>query len=297
MRALIIGGTGLLGRALLADLPDAVVLTRDPNHANRKLGSVRAFRWEPETGPPPAEALREIDAVFNLAGEPLADGRWTDDKKRRIRNSRILSTRNLIAGLTTMDRRPEVLVSASAIGFYGDRGDDELDEQSAAGRGFLADVCADWEREAMNAAQLGMRVVCVRTGIVLARGGGALARMLTPFKMGAGGQLGSGKQWTPWIHIHDVVGILLHASRCREIEGPINAVSPHPVTNAEFTQTLARALHRPAFLAVPRTALRLLYGEMSDVLFASCQVLPRVAERTGYHFKFTDLGQALADAV
>ena len=294
MKALITGGTGLLGRELLANLSDAVVLSRDPARTTRKLGGGRAVQWDPATEPAPLEALQGVEAVFNLAGEPVAEGRWTDDKKRRIRDSRVLGTRNLVAGLRALDRKPEVLVSASAVGYYGDRGDEELDETSQAGRGFLAEVCSEWEREALAAEALGVRVECVRIGIVLAPGGGALARMLTPFKLGAGGRLGSGKQWMPWIHIDDVVGVLLHASRTAAVRGAINAVSPHPVTNAEFTRALGHAVHRPAFLPVPKTALRIAFGEMSEILMASQRVLPRVAERTGYPFKHTELDGALA---
>ena len=188
MRALITGATGLIGRGLATKLTDAVVVSRDPDRAARALGSVETHRWEPETGPPPTEALREVDAVFNLAGEAVADGRWTVEKKRRIRDSRIVGTRNLVAGFEALQRRPRVLVSASAVGYYGDRGDELLDEDAAQGEGFLADVCAAWEHEALAARELGMRVVCVRVGVVLARNGGALAKMLTPFKTGAGGR-------------------------------------------------------------------------------------------------------------
>jgi uncharacterized protein (TIGR01777 family) len=271
-----------------------VVLSRDPAETTRKLGAGRAVRWDPAAEPAPLEALLGVDAVFNLAGEPVAEGRWTEDKKRRIRDSRVIGTRNLVAGLRALDRKPDVLVSASAVGYYGDRGDEELDETSPAGRGFLADVCTAWEREALAAEALGVRVVCVRIGIVLTPGGGALARMLTPFKLGAGGRLGSGKQWMPWIHIDDVVGMLVHASRTAAVRGAMNAVSPHPVTNADLTRALGHAVHRPAFLSVPRTALRIAFGEMSEIMMASQRALPRVAERTGYAFKHTQLDGALA---
>jgi uncharacterized protein (TIGR01777 family) len=297
MKALITGGTGLLGRSLLANLQDPVVLSRDPARAGQTSQAGRALRWDPASEPAPPEALQGIDVVFNLAGEPVAEGRWTQDKKRRIRDSRLLATSNLIAGLRALDRKPGVLVSASAVGYYGDRGDQELDETSQAGQGFLAEVCAAWEREALAAEALGVRVVCVRIGIVLAPGGGALARMLTPFRMGAGGRLGSGKQWMPWIHIDDVVGILLHAARNEAVRGALNAVSPQPVTNAEFTQALGRALHRPAILPIPKTALRIAFGEMSEVLTASQRVLPRSAARTGYPFKHAGLEGALAAAL
>ena len=294
MKALITGGTGLLGTELLANLTDAVVLSRDPAGTTRKLGGARAIRWDPATEPAPLEALQGVEAVFNLAGEPVAEGRWTEDKKRRIRDSRVLGTRNLVAGLRALDTKPAVLVSASAVGYYADRGDEQLDESSQAGRGFLAEVCTEWEREALAAEALGVRVVCVRIGIVLDPGGGALARMLTPFKLGAGGRLGNGKQWMPWIHIDDVVGVLLHASRTAAVCGAMNAVAPHPVTNAEFTRALGHAVHRPALFPVPKTALRIAFGEMSEILMASQRVLPRVAERTGYAFRHTELEGALA---
>lgn len=294
MQALITGGTGLLGRELLGVLPDAVVLSRDASRAARELGKGRAVEWQPTTEPAPVEALRGIEAVFNLAGDPVADGRWSEDKKRRIRDSRVIGTRNLVAGLRALDRKPEVLVSASAVGYYGDRGDEQLDELSPPGRDFLAEVCAEWEREAMAAEALGIRVVCVRIGLVLARAGGALGRMLTPFKMGAGGRLGSGKQWMPWIHIDDVVGVLLHACRAATVRGAMNAVSPNPVTNVVFTRALGHAVRRPAFLPVPKTALRIAFGDMSEIMTASQRVLPRVAERTGYRFEHRDLAGALA---
>ena len=294
LKALITGGTGLLGQELLANLADAVVLSRDPARATRKLGGARVVRWDPATEAAPLEALQGVEAIFNLAGESVAGGRWTEDQKRRIRDSRVVGTRNLVAGLRALDRKPEVLVSASAVGYYGDRGDEDLDESSPAGRGFLAEVCTEWEHEALAAEALGVRVVCVRIGIVLAPGGGALARMITPFKLGAGGRLGSGKQWMPWIHIDDAVGVLLHASRTAAVRGGMNAVSPHPVTNAEFTRALGHAVHRPAFLTVPKTALRIAFGEMSEILMASQRVLPRVAERAGYAFKHNELDGALA---
>jgi uncharacterized protein len=294
MKTLLTGATGLIGRELVRSLESAVVLSRYPEQVARRLAGVQAHAWSPEASPPPASVFDGVEVVVNLAGEPVAEGRWTDERKGRIRDSRVLGTRNLVAGLASLAHRPRVLVSASAVGYYGDRGDEILVEASAPGRDFLADVCVAWEREARAAEALGMRVVCVRTGLVLARDGGALARMLTPFRMGMGGRLGDGKQWMPWIHIDDEIGILLHAMKDDRVQGPINAVGPRPVTNAEFTLQLARVLHRPAFLPVPKAALRLAFGEMGEILTASQRVLPKEAERSGYTFKHTELASALA---
>jgi uncharacterized protein len=299
MRALVTGATGLVGKHLLGRIEDVVVLSRNPDEARRRLGKIEAHAWNPEAGPAPAEAIRGVEAVFNLAGEPVFEGRWTEEKKRRIRDSRVVGTRNLVSAIAAMENesRPKVLVSASAVGYYGDRGDEELDERSSAGQGFLAEVCVDWEREAMAAKQLGVRVVCVRIGIVLAPGGGALATMLTPFRMGMGGRLGSGRQWMPWVHIKDLVGVMLHASRNDTIRGPMNGVAPRPVTNADFTRALANAVHRPALLPVPRIALRLALGEVSDILLASQRVFPKVAENSGYVFEHPDIAGALEDVM
>jgi hypothetical protein len=291
MRALVTG-------ALLARLSKPTVLSRDPDHAASLLGGVRALRWDSAREPAPPDALLEVDTVFHLAGEPLAEGRWTAEKKRRILDSRVLGTRNLVAGLAALPGpRPRVLVSASAVGYYGDRGDEELDESAPLGQGFLAEVCAAWEREALAAEALGMRVVYVRTGVVLAAGGGALARMLPAFRLGAGGPLGSGKQWMPWVHVDDVVGLFLHASHHEPLRGPLNAVSPQPVTNAVFTRALGAALRRPALVPIPRAALRIVFGEMSDLLFESQRVLPSVAQRTGYRFEYAELEGAVRAAL
>jgi hypothetical protein len=293
-RALLTGATGLIGAKLAERLADVVVLSRDPEHARHKLVATEAHVWSPEAGPPPAAALANLGVVFHLAGEPVAEGRWTAEKKRRIRDSRVLGTRHLVAGLAAQARKPRVMVCASAVGYYGDRGDEVLDETSAAGQGFLAEVCEAWEREARSAEDLGIRVVSVRIGVVLSREGGALAKLLGPFRIGAGGTLAGGRQWMPWIHIDDLVGLLLHAAGNDDVRGAMNAVAPHPVTNRDFTRTLARAIHRPAILPVPGFALRLLLGEMSEVLTASARAVPRLAERTGYVFRYPDLDGALA---
>jgi uncharacterized protein (TIGR01777 family) len=293
MKALVTGATGLVGRRLVRELEGAAVLGREPSRARAKLGDVTAFAWQPQTGPPPAEAFSGIDAVFHLAGEPVAEGRWTAAKKRAIRESRVEGTRNLVDALKSLEKRPAVLVVASAVGFYGDRGDEELLEDSAPASTFLAEVCIAWEAEALKARELGLRVVTARTGIVLAPDGGALSRMLPPFRLGLGGHLGNGRQWMPWIHVNDVVRLLLHAARTEAISGPINVVSPNPVTNRVFTKTLGQALRRPALLPVPRFGLRAVFGEMSQILTASQRTLPKVAQDTGYRFRYQELRPAL----
>jgi uncharacterized protein len=293
MRALVTGATGLVGSHLVARLEGAVVLTRNVERAARGLGARELHAWEPERGLPPVAAINGAQVVFNFSGEPIAQGRWTNEKKRRIRDSRILATRNLVAGLAALQNRPRVLVSASAVGYYGDRGDTELDETAAGGHGFLAEVCGEWEKEAVAAEELGIRVICARLGVVLAPDGGALARMLPVFRMAVGGRIGNGQQWMSWVHIDDVVGILLHVIRTEEIRGPVNVVGPAPATNAELTRALGKAVHRPAFFRVPKAALRLAFGEMSQVLTESQRVLPTVAARSGYAFKYADLNVAL----
>jgi hypothetical protein len=266
------GGTGFIGRRLAESLAAA-------GHSVSAVGR----------GGEPGEA----DAIVNLAGEPIAQ-RWTREAKRKIRESRIVGTRRLVQALAQLPKRPGVLVSASAIGYYGNRGDEILTESSAPASGFLAELCRDWEKEADAAESLGVRVVKLRIGVVLGSGGGALARMLPPFKMGVGGRLGSGKQWMSWIHIDDVAGLIRFALDDPTIRGPVNATAPNPVTNAEFTGILASALHRPAFMPVPAVALKTLFGEMSSVLLDSQRVLPRVAESAGYQFKYKALPPALA---
>src|SRR5437867_7309421 len=265
MRALVTGATGFIGRTLLSKLQQPAVLSRDAERARRALGpGVPVFSWDPEAALPPAESLRGIDAVFHLAGEPVAGGRWNAARKARIRESRVRGARNLVAAMEALAARPSVLVCASAVGFYGSRNDEILDEQSRPGGDFLAAVCQAWEAEVSRARQFGIRVVTPRIGIVLGPSGGALARMLTPFKVGVGGRLGSGRQWMPWVHVDDVAGLFLHAVEKTAISGPMDAVSPAPVTNREFTETLARVLHRPAIFPVPALALRIPFGELAE---------------------------------
>lgn len=293
MRALVTGATGFIGRHLLAQIAEPVVLTRRPEQFPASRSGAEVHGWDSLADRPPAAAFRGVEVVFHLAGEPVAEGRWTAAKKERIRESRRVGTANLVQGLREVAERPPVLVSASAVGIYGDRGDETLDESSPPADDFLAHVCRQWEEASAGARELGLRVVNPRIGIVLGRDGGALAKMLMPFKLGAGGRLAGGRQWMPWIHVDDLVGLLLHAARQTELNGPMNAVGPQPVTNRDFTQALARTLRRPAVFPMPGPMLKLAFGQFAEVLLASQRVLPRVALASGYRFQFAELSAAL----
>ena len=293
MKITVTGASGLIGSRLVDRLrargDEVATLSRDPSSSG-------AVRWLPEQEPAPAAALSGSDAVIHLAGENVAQ-RWSDDAKRRIRSSRELGTRNLVAGIEAADPRPRVLVSSSAVGYYGPHGDEELDERAPAGDDFLAEVCVIWEREAQRAAELGLRVVNVRTGVVLDRDGGALAKMLPFFKLGVGGPVAGGGQYMPWIHVDDVVGIYLAALDGEAWEGPVNASAPEPVTNKTFSRALGRALHRPAFAPVPGLAVKVLYGEMAEIVTKGQRVIPRRAQEHGYAFAHPDLDEALRAAL
>jgi uncharacterized protein (TIGR01777 family) len=296
MRALVTGATGFVGRRLLGKLQRPVVLSRDAARAEKSLAAfgVRAHSWDPEEQPAPAAAFDGIDAVFHLAGEPVADGRWTAAKKRRLRESRVAGTRNLVTTLRALGRRPKVLVSASAVGYYGSRGDEQLDENSLPAGDFLAEICTSWEAEATAAREFGMRVVPVRVGIVLGEGGGALAKMITPFKFGLGAPLGSGRQYMPWIHLDDLVAIMLFAAGHEHVTGALNGTAPNPVTNREFTDTLGRVLGRWTFMPpVPRFVLRTLVGQFGDVLLTSQRAYPAAAVAAGFRFQSPELEPAL----
>jgi len=302
MRITITGATGRIGaglvEALLARGDDVTVLTRNPEKAAQALGpAVEAVPWDPESGPAPAEALNGRDAVVHLAGEDVGQ-RWSKAVKQRIRSSREAGTRNLVEGLRQADPRPAALISASAAGYYGPRGDEPVDESAQPGDDFLAQVVVAWEAEAARAAELGIRVARLRTGVVLDKEGGALKQMLPPFRAGVGGPVAGGRQYLPWIHRDDVVGVYLAAiGGGDEWSGAINVAAPRPVTNREFSKALGRALHRPAIAPVPKPALKLLFGEMSTIVTSGVNMVPKRLEELGYAFRHPELDGALAAAL
>jgi uncharacterized protein (TIGR01777 family) len=295
MKALVTGATGFIGRELIKRLDAPVALTRNTKSGPALKLGVRMSAWDLAAGPPPLAAFDGVDSVFHLAGDPVAKGRWTGAKKSRIRSSRVEGTRHLVDALAAMEKRPTCLVSASAVGYYGDRGDEILDEKSGADGSFLAEVCQAWEREALRAEEYGIRVVTIRTGIVLGAGGGALEAMLPPFKFGLGGRLGNGQQWMPWIHIGDLVRLMLYSAVREEVRGGVNGVSPNPVTNREFTRILAGTLRRPALFPAPGPILRLALGEFAGVLLGSQRVIPTAATQAGFEFQYPDLDGALSE--
>jgi NAD dependent epimerase/dehydratase family enzyme len=327
MRVTVTGASGLIGSALVAELrercAEVTVLSRNPDRARESLG-VEAVGWDPLAEPAPAAALAGRDAVVHLAGENIAQ-RWSTRAKRAIRESRVLGTRNLVAGLRAageapggstggsggdetggsdggvgvgVGRRPRTLISGSAVGYYGPRGEEPLDEDSPAGSDFLAETCIDWEAEAAKAAsELGMRVAVVRTGVVLDREGGALAKMLPPFRLGVGGPIAGGEQYMSWIHREDLLGLICAALQDERWSGPVNGTAPEPVSNREFSHVLGRALHRPSLLPVPGFALGLLYGEMAEIVTTGARVMPAKALVLGYDFRHPELGEALRSAL
>jgi uncharacterized protein (TIGR01777 family) len=292
MRIALSGASGLVGGRLAAALrargDEVIELSR-----NAERGAVG---WQPSREPAPAGALDGSDAVVHLAGEPIAQ-RWTTRAREAIRDSRTLGTANLIAGIAATDVRPRVLLSANAVGYYGSRGDELLVESSAAGADWLAEVCVEWERAAMAAAPLGLRVCVLRAGIVLDRRGGALAKMLPPFRAGLGGPVGGGRQYVSWIHVDDLVALYLAALDDDRFAGPLNAVAPEAVRNGEFAKALGRALHRPAVTPVPAAALRMLFGDMAVIISDSQNVRPELALARGFSFAHADLDEALRNVL
>lgn len=283
------GATGMLGRALCAALERAGVRVTRFSRSARPGFAI----WDPSRGEIDAKPLATADAVVNLAGEDLADKRWTDKRKQQLRDSRIQSTWLLARTLAGLETPPKVLVNASAVGYYGHRGEEAVYEESPPGRGFLAELCQAWEAAVRPAAERGMRVVTPRFGIVLTPDGGALARLLPIFRAGVGGRLGSGQQFMPWIALQDAVSVVRFLMGAQHVRGAVNTVAPEATTNEHFTETLAHVLHRPAFLPVPNFAIKTVFGELSQALLEGANVRPRVLEQTGFRFDYPRLEDAL----
>ncbi len=304
MNVFVMGGTGLIGTSLIGRLNErddrVVLLTRRPAHAQERWGKqCTIVEGDPMKAGPWMDAVKDCDAVVNLVGESIFARRWNPEFIALLRSSRIQSTENAVRALNqnpkTSAGNPKVLVNASAIGYYGPRGDEELTEEGLTGNDTLARVAGEWEQAARSAEASGVRVALIRIGVVLDKGGGALAQMLPPFKFGVGGPIGSGKHWFSWIHIDDMVGILLLALDHPRAAGPINGTAPHPVTNKEFSKALGRALHRPAILPMPPFMLRLLLGQVAEILTTGQRVIPAKALSLGYQFKFPNIEGALAN--
>ncbi len=297
MKIIISGGRGFLGSPMVRELGQAghsvSIWSRDRTEEQR--AGVRSYFWDPPAGLPSPESLENVDVVIHLAGESVAH-KWTDEVKKKIRESRVIGTRNLVSALASMSVKPKALVCSSATGYYGERGDEDLTEASAPGRGFLAEVCQEWEAEADIATALGVRVVKIRTGMVLGHGGGALARLVSAFKTKMGGKLGSGKQWMSWIHLDDIAGLYRFAAE-QPVAGVLNGTTPVPIRNEEFTEILAATLDQPAKLSIPEFALKMMFGEMAEVMLASQRVLPKATEAAGFPYRYPGLAEALREAV
>lgn len=291
MKIAITGASGFVGGPLCATL-------RERDHevvAARRTDAPAELRWTVDEGFSPADALSGYDAVVHLAGESIAGGRWTDERKAAIMGSRVDGTRRVFEALKAADPRPRTLVCASGIGYYGDTGETIVDESTPAGNDFTAQVAAAWEKEAEAASDLGIRVVRMRLGMILGRAGGALAKMLPAFRLGFGGRLGTGDQYVPWIHHDDAVAAFVHVIESEELVGPVNVVAPNPVPNADFTKALGHAVRRPTIIAAPKFALRAVFGEMADLLLTGQRAEPKRLLAGGFAFDFAHLGQALAD--
>lgn len=297
MKTLITGATGFVGHHLAQKRPEAILAGRSVEKINKRFGETREARKWDGSGTASTALLEGIGTVYHLAGESIFNGRWDAIKKERIRASRVENTRNLVEMISRTANGPKTLICSSAVGYYGSRGDEKLTEQSTPGSDFLARVCVDWEKEALKAEEYGVRVILIRTGVVLGADNGALAQMLLPFKMGLGGRLGSGRQFMSWIHIDDLVNIMLYAEENRSLHGAINAVAPTPVSNSYFTQALASALNRFAILPAPGFALKLLLGEFAEVLLGSQRALPEILQQAGYEYRHPEIKAALKSLV
>jgi uncharacterized protein (TIGR01777 family) len=306
MRVFVAGGTGMIGTRLVRKLHQQqhaiVLLTRRPDAAKTALGEAASVvQGDPTVAGPWMDSVNDCDAVINLTGEGVFNKRWNDEFKKVLVDSRVRSTENVVAALARNPRRPDgspkTLVNASAVGYYGPRGDEEIAEDSPPGNDFLARLCVDWEAAAHKVEASGVRLAIVRVGVVLGKYGGALAKLLTPFKMGAGGPVGSGKQWLPWIHHEDIVGLFVLALENPAAAGPMNGCAPNPVTNKEFSNALGQALHRPAVVWTPEFLLKLGLGEVAEVVTQGQRVLPKKALALGYAFKFPQIDDALKDAI
>jgi uncharacterized protein (TIGR01777 family) len=296
----ITGASGLIGTALAqACARDGLrvsALVRDTARAAERLPSATLYPWDAQQGPPPEAAFEGVDVVVNLVGESISSGRWNEARMKRLRDSRVVATRALVDVLRGLPARPRVFISASGVGFYGDRGDEILTEVSAGGKGFTAELGRDWEAEAGKAAEIGMRVVILRSGLVLSKDGGILKKILPPFRLGLGGKIGGGSQWMPWIHLDDEIGLIRHAMEHEAVQGPLNLVAPEPVTNGEFVRTLGETLGRPTVLTAPAFALRMAFGAMTDeLLLASQRAMPVRTMETGYTFQHPLLREALGE--
>jgi uncharacterized protein len=296
MKLVIAGASGFIGSALvqrLSQQSDSLKLLSRKPRSPARASNTEWLVWEPGVPGGWEESVDGADGVVNLAGEGIAEKRWTERHKELIHSSRIDSTRALVQAIAKAKAKPKFLINASAVGYYGARGDETLTEESSSGKDYLARVCVAWEEEARKARDYGVRVVLVRTGIVLAKGKGALAKMVTPFKFFVGGRLGSGKQWMPWIHIEDEIGLIFFLIENASAQGSFNATAPNPVTMEEFCKVLGKVLNRPSWASVPASALTLLLGEMADMVLAGQRALPKAAENLGYNFKHPTITEAL----
>lgn len=299
-KIIITGATGLIGQQLTIKLTDMgykiTIFTRNPDNAQKKLPNVhKVVKWEYDYVDEWLHELESVDAVIHLAGANLSTKRWNKEYKKLLYDSRIISTKKLIEAIKTVERKPKVFITASAIGYYGNRSDEILTEESEAGKDFLANLCNDWEKEAKNVEQFGVRSVQIRTGLALSRNEGALKQMLPAFKYFIGGPLGNGKQWYSWLHIEDIVNIYVKALESEILSGPINAVSPNPVTMKKFAKILGDVLHRPSFFSVPKIILLPVIGQVAEVVTSSQRVVPEKLLNSSFKFKFEKLEDALRD--